>query len=168
MEKKLFFITSVLIGLVCSGVSGQSDFDKKLKSLYKNTVPLIHTEELSNTISHKENVILLDTRSLKEFQVSHLPNAVFLDYDTFNSKKAEQLDRNAKIVVYCSVGYRSERIGEKLLKMGFKNVENLYGGIFDWVNKSNTVVNPSGIATDSVHTYNKDWSQWLKRGVKIY
>jgi len=168
MEKKILFITSTLIGLVCLTAWGQTDFDKKLKSIYKNTVPLIHAVELTNKVGENAKVMVLDTRSPKEFEVSHLPNALFLDYDNFNSKKVEQLDRNTEIVVYCSVGYRSERIGEKLLKMGFKDVKNLYGGIFDWVNKGNTVVNQSGVTTDSVHTYNKDWSRWLKRGVKVY
>lgn len=168
MEKKIFLLTSFLAGLVFLPAWGQTNFDKKLKSLYKNTVPVIQAEELSHKIEGNAKIILLDTRSPKEFNVSHLPNALFLDYDNFNSKKVEQLDRNTKVIVYCSVGYRSERIGEKLLKMGFKDVKNLYGGIFDWVNKGNTVVNQSGVATDSVHTYNKDWSQWLNRGVKVY
>jgi rhodanese-related sulfurtransferase len=100
--------------------------------------------------------------------VSHLPNALFLDYGKFKADEVEGINRKTKIIVYCSVGYRSERIGEKLLKMGFVDVHNLYGGIFDWVNNDHTVVNPAGIRTDSVHTYNKDWSRWLTRGVKVY
>jgi len=164
---KIFIIQSFLIGLVCSAALGQRDFDKKLKSLYKNTVPLIRDEALVTTI-HKEKVILLDTRSSEEFNVSHIPNSLFLDYDSFRPEDVKGLDRNSKIVVYCSVGYRSERIGEQLLKLGFKDVSNLYGGIFDWVNDGNKVVNRSEVATDSVHTYNKEWSKWLQRGVKIY
>jgi rhodanese-related sulfurtransferase len=164
MEKKIF-ATYILSCLVCLSVSGQTDFDRKLKSLYKNTVPLIHAKEL---VKVKDNVILLDTRSPEEFQVSHIPNARFLDYDKFNSKSVIPIDKNATIVVYCSVGYRSERVGEKLREMGYKNVTNLYGGIFDWVNNGETVVNKSEVATDSVHTYNKDWSRWLIKGVKVY
>ncbi|MBA4055669.1 MAG: rhodanese-like domain-containing protein [Marivirga sp.] len=168
MEKKISVITCVLSCLVCVAAFGQTDFDKKLKSLYKNTVPLIHAEELAKKINGNDKIILLDTRSLEEFQVSHLPHALFLDYDKFNSKSVIPVDKNAAIVVYCSVGYRSERIGEKLLKMGYKNVSNLYGGIFDWVGNGQTVVNKSEVATDSVHTYNKDWSRWLNKGVKVY
>ena len=72
------------------------------------------------------------------------------------------------MVVYCSVGYRSERIGEKMQKMGFENVSNLYGGIFDWKNQGNTVINLNQEPTDSVHTYNRNWSQWLYNGIKVY
>jgi len=167
MGKKIFIIQSFLIVLFCPVAFGQSDFDKKLRSLYKNTVPLISDEVLITTI-HKEKIILLDTRSSEEFNVSHLPNALFLDYDSFRPEHVKTLDKNSKIVVYCSVGYRSERIGEQLLKLGFKDVTNLYGGIFDWVNGGNKVINRSGITTDTVHTYNKEWSKWLQKGVKVY
>jgi rhodanese-related sulfurtransferase len=168
MEKKRIIITGLMISLVCLVANGQSEYDKKLKSLYRNTVPLVHAEKLSASINENKNILLLDTRSYEEFKVSHLPNALFLDYDKFDTERVNGINRNARIVVYCSVGYRSERIGEKLIKMGFTDVQNLYGGIFDWVNHNHTVVNQSGLKTDSVHTYNKDWSRWLNRGIKVY
>ncbi len=168
MEKKTLVTTALLILLICPGAAGQSEFDKKLKSLYRNTVPLIHTADLEKKIDKHERIVILDTRSREEFEVSHLPNALFLDYDKFNPKQVISIDKNAAIVVYCSVGYRSERIGEKLLKMGYKNVRNLYGGIFDWYDKGQPVLNKSGVVTDSVHTYNKDWSRWLNKGIKVY
>jgi rhodanese-related sulfurtransferase len=166
MEKKIFIAAVFLLGIVYFNAFSQDAFDKKLKSLYKNTVPLIHSDVLKSTAT--QDVIILDTRSPKEFNVSHLPNARFLNYDHFRPEDVKGLNKNSKIVVYCSVGYRSERIGEQLINLGFSDVSNLYGGIFDWVNKGNKVVNHSGIATDSVHTYNKDWSRWLQRGVKVY
>ena len=39
------------------------------------------------------------------------------------------------IIVYCSIGVRSEDIGEKLKELGYTKILNLYGGIFDWKNK---------------------------------
>ena len=47
------------------------------------------------------------------------------------------------IVLYCSIGYRSEKIGEKLVEMGYGHVFNLYGGIFEWVNRDLPVYNAS-------------------------
>jgi rhodanese-related sulfurtransferase len=167
MGKKILWLAAALIGFVYSTSFGQSDFDRKLQSLYKNTVPLIRSESLVTEIS-KQNVIILDTRSAEEFQVSHISGALFLDYDSFKPENIKNINKKSKIIVYCSVGYRSERIGERLLKLGFTDVSNLYGGIFDWINDGNPVVNTSGIRTDSVHTYNKEWSKWVEKGVKIY
>jgi len=167
MEKRILLIVAILMVCFCRLALGQSDFDRKLQSLYKNTVPLIRTEALLTEIS-KSDVVILDTRSAEEFNVSHISGALFLDYDSFKPEGIKNIDRNSKVIVYCSVGYRSERIGEQLLKLGFKDVSNLYGGIFDWINNGKPVVNKAGITTDSVHTYNKEWSRWVKRGVKIY
>ncbi|MEM7108359.1 MAG: rhodanese-like domain-containing protein [Bacteroidota bacterium] len=144
----------------------QKDFDKKINSLLSHTVPLVNENDLKSSFASEP--ILLDTRSLKEFEVSHLKGARFIDYEHFNPEMVSDIDKNKSVVLYCSVGYRSEKIGEKLQELGFKNVYNLYGGIFDWKNKDNAVVNQNNIETDSVHTYNKNWSKWLKRGVKVY
>ena len=148
---------------------GQQTYDQKLQSLYKNTVPLIQPQELKKKLNQKE-IVILDTRSAKEYQVSHLPDAKFVDYDLFDISQVDDIPKDKEVVVYCSVGYRSEKIGEKLREAGFENVSNMYGGIFQWKNEDFDVVNQTGEITDSVHTYNKRWGQWLEegKGIKVY
>ncbi len=158
----ILFLTLLMPGFA------QSDFDKMLDTMYKKTVPLISPAELQQLLSNDQKIVVLDIRSEKEFVVSHIEGAELIDYDTFNKKKVKDFDKNAKVIVYCSVGYRSERIGEKLQKMGFSDVQNLYGGIFMWKNEDHKVVDPKGINTDYVHTFNKAWSKWLKNGIKVY
>ena len=119
-------------------------------------------------IENNKDIIILDTRSIEEYNVSHIKNAKFIDYDSFSPEMVAGLDKNKEVVVYCSVGYRSEKIGEQLKDIGFTNVNNLYGGIFQWKNKGNSVITNSAQTTDSVHTYNKNWSKWLINGVKVY
>ncbi len=167
MEKK-FLIISCLIGIVSLPAFSQTSFDEKLKRLYRYSVPLIKAEDLQNKLMKCERLILLDIRTHDEFNVSHLPNAFFVDYNSFSTKDLDTLSHHAQIIVYCSVGYRSERIGERLIEAGFEDVKNLYGGIFDWVNKEYPVINAAGTPTLRVHTYNKNWSQWLLKGVKVY
>ena len=100
-----------------------------MESLYKKTVPLIKSDALKPKL---EDVVLLDTRAKEEFEVSHIKGARFVDYDDFEVEKVKDIPIDQEIIVYCSVGYRSERVGEKLQKAGYSNVKNLYGGIF-WV-----------------------------------
>ena len=53
--------------------------------------------------------------------------------------------------------------------MGYKEVYNLYGGIFEWVNQGNRVVTgENNSVTKQVHAYDKVWGTWLKEGVKVY
>jgi rhodanese-related sulfurtransferase len=166
--KTFLFMTLLLLNLtaVAQMQALNPAYTKKLKSLYRNSVPVISAPVLSTQLTGSKAPLLLDTRSPAEYNVSHLPGAVLVDYDRFDAKAADHLDRNAPIVVYCSVGYRSERIGERLQKMGFKDVHNLYGGIFEWVNTGHAIVGGNNQPTTRVHTYNQDWGKWLEKGEK--
>ena len=141
---------------------------KKLDKLYQHSVEVIQPDELSGILDSNSDVLILDTRTEREFEVSHIPGATFVDYDSFKKKDWDDVSRDKKVIVYCSVGYRSERIGEKLQKMGFGDVQNLYGGIFEWKNQGYKVEDAAGSTTEQVHTYNKDWGQWLQKGEKVY
>lgn len=147
-------------------IFGQTKLDRTLKNFNKETVPYIYTENLTDTNS----VILLDTRKKEEYEVSHLKDALWVGDKAFDPKIVLEAipDKEKPIVVYCSIGVRSEDIGEKLLAMGYTNVQNLYGGIFEWKNKENPVYNLKEQATDSVHAFSKHWGKLLSKGIKVY
>jgi rhodanese-related sulfurtransferase len=133
-------------------------FDAKVSQTISFTVPLISVAELKEEL---DSVYLFDARKKEEFEVSHIPGANYLGYKDFDAARLESIPKDAKLVLYCSIGYRSEKIGEKLQKLGFTNVQNLYGSIFEWVNEGNKVVDKNGKPTNRVHTYNKAWSKWV-------
>ena len=162
MKKLIFFIF-----LISINTFSQRKIKDILKEYNTESIPYISVENLK---SISNNVILLDARERKEFTTSHIKNALFVGYDKFNLKKTvKQLpDKNAKIVVYCSLGVRSEDIAEKLKEAGYTNVLNLYGGIFEWKNNGNNVFNSEEKETEKVHTCTKEWSKWLLKGEKVY
>ncbi len=139
-------------------------FNLTLKTLLSHNVPEVSVPE---AIKMKD-VIFLDAREEAEYKVSHLAAAVFVGYEKFKLENVSRLEKNSKIIVYCSVGYRSEKIAEKMKAAGFSNVSNLYGGIFEWVNQENPVVDTDGQETKNVHAYNKTWGVWLNKGNKVY
>jgi rhodanese-related sulfurtransferase len=112
--------------------------------------------------------LFLDAREKNEYNVSHLKNAVWVGYDDFDINRVKHIPKSKKIVVYCSLGYRSEKITEKLNKAGYMNVSNMVGGIFEWKNQNNKVVDNSGAETQKVHAYSKTWGVWLNKGEKVY
>ena len=118
----------------------------------------------------KTDAILLDARELKEYNVSHIPNSTYVGYDNFDLDTVVKSipDTSKTIVIYCSVGIRSEDIAEQLKKKGYTNVYNLFGGIFEWKNNNFPLINLEGNETDYIHAYSKDWSKWLLKGTKIY
>lgn len=133
-------------------------FEKEIDSYLSYSVPTITVNELK---AIKDGVNLLDARELAEYQVSHIPNADFVGYYNVDEKLLQQLDKSKPVVVYCSIGYRSEKVAERLQKEGFAKVYNLYGSIFEWVNQGNEVCDMQDVVTNKVHTYNKKWSRWV-------
>ncbi|WP_028888676.1 rhodanese-like domain-containing protein [Tenacibaculum ovolyticum] len=163
MNKFIFFFL-----LISFNSFSQKNLKQLLKKHNTETIPYIFVDSLQKITS---NVILLDAREQKEFKVSHLRNAICVGYDNFSITKTIKIlpsDKNSKIVVYCSLGIRSEDVAESLKKAGYTNVYNLYGGVFEWKNKNNTVVNSKNNPTNKIHTFNKEWSKWLLKGEKIY
>ena len=144
------------------------DYEEMLQSLYSHTVPLISSEHLMTKRNTGDEVTILDIRSKAEYEVSHIAGARMIDYDNFRIEDVDDIPKEADIIVYCSVGYRSEKVGEQLQEHGFRKVRNLYGGIFQWKNEGFDVVNQHSNATDSIHTYSRRWSKWLLNGVRVY
>lgn len=132
------------------------EFEEYLKELSgKFEITQISPDSLS---FHK--TVILDTREKVEFEISRLQNAIWVGYDDFSLTKVDTLDRHQEIIVYCSVGYRSSKIGVRLKEAGFTNVKNLYGGIFKWANEENPIYNDS-TQTIRIHTYNKSWGRFV-------
>jgi rhodanese-related sulfurtransferase len=160
------FILAFVLFFTTTFCFSQNTISKVLEKFNTKTVPYITIEELKSNLEY----VLLDARETKEFNVSHIENAINVGFNKYDGKKIAAIvpDKNTTIVVYCSIGVRSEIIGEKLKKLGYKNVLNLHGGIFEWKNQACKTVNSKNIQTDSIHTFNKEWSKYLKKGVKIY
>lgn len=165
MRKMWGLLLGLAAALHLPACGQESVGDKVLQNLYKNTVPQIKPAELK---SQKDSTLILDTRSYAEYQVSRIQGALFVGFEDFDKEKVAHISKDSRVVVYCSVGYRSERIGEQMQQLGFKNVKNLYGGIFDWKNQGYDVVNIYNQPTDSVHAYNRFWGQWLQNATKVY
>ena len=144
--KNLILYISIIF---CSLGFSQESLSEVLDKYNSESIPYISSSDLSEL---KKDMILLDARELKEYKVSHLKNAVFVGYDNFKLKKTtKQLkDKQQTIVVYCSLGIRSEDIAEKLKKAGYTNVYNLYGGIFEWKNNNFSVFNISKASLPSL------------------
>lgn len=157
----LFLVISV-------NLFGQKELDQLLHKWNKKNIPYMSVETLALP---KTKAILLDARDKEEYKISHLETAIRVGYTDFLLKETLAKlpkDKTKKIVVYCSLGIRSETIAHKLVKEGYTNVYNLYGGIFEWKNANFNVVDSVGKQTEKIHTYSKHWGKWLKKGKKVY
>jgi len=166
---KLFTIIAIILSVACLEAAAQKkvtsgSFNTLLKVMLKHNVKELTVPEVTT----RKNAIFLDAREKKEYDVSHIKKAVYVGYDHFNLAAVKNVAKEAEIIVYCSIGKRSEDITQKLNKAGYNNVSNLYGGIFEWVNQGNEVVDVNNKSTTKVHAYGRLWGKWLDKGEKVY
>jgi rhodanese-related sulfurtransferase len=107
---KKFFFALALFTLQFS--LGQKELDLILTKYNNKSIPYISVETLATSSSE---TLLLDSREEEEYEISHIKGAVHVGYKQFNiadfiKNKPHKTDM---IVIYCSLGVRSEIIGEK-------------------------------------------------------
>ncbi len=163
-------LISILFILISQTIHGQGykqkQFNKMVSNLLSHTVAEVNAKD----ISYDSAITYLDARELNEYEISKIKNAQWVGFNDFDLTRVEGLGKNQQIIVYCSVGYRSEKITEKLKADGFSNVTNMVGGLFGWVNYKKPILNNSNKKTRKVHAYDKEWGKWLDESLieKVY
>lgn len=161
---KTFLLLFVLC-LVSRAVS--SPLTDEVDPLIARSIPLISPGKLAEEIEEGKRIVLLDTRQPGELKVSHIFGAHWVGFREFDQANLPVIAKDSPIIVYCSVGYRSKTIGEKLKAAGYTNVRNLKGGIFAWANQSRTLEDAEGGATRIVHGYDRKWAKLLAPEVPV-
>jgi len=173
MTRKMYIVIAIVLGvsifITVKSIRAQAHVDSTAYDLMLSTLLKHDVQEISvDSFKQQTGCIILDARAYDEYRVSHITNAIWVGYDDFDISRTGNIPKEAKVVVYCSVGYRSEKITQRLNAAGYSDVSNLYGGIFEWVNQGNTVVDMQGSPTEKVHPYSKSWGIWLNKGIKSY
>ena len=119
-------------------------FDVYLKENLKFNVPTTTVPQILEELKQGRSLILLDARSLEQYEAGHIPKARRVGFDDFGPEKVWMLDREAEIIVYCTVSRKSEAVAAYLQDMGFKRVRNLYGSVIEWVNYRQPLINSKG------------------------
>lgn len=169
-ENMIKLIHILFIFLPLWSVFSQEEIDPKYKKMIEkhyDGFPLIQPEDAVKIVND-DSVVFLDTREKDEYNVSHIPGAMFVGYDDFDWDKVENLDRSKTVIVYCSIGVRSQNIGKELKEKGFTDVKNLYGGIFLWADQDRDMHNERGVDTDAVHGYSRLWGRWVQNAEVKY
>lgn len=135
-------------------------------------VPNLTTNELATLMARGEAPLLLDYRSRAEYEVSHLAGAVWvadLKAARMEIAKVRAVDGQRKVLVYCSVGYRSADLVAQIQNLpdrGYaQELYNLKGSLFMWANEGRPMVKRVGSGPEQaalqVHPYNAGWASLL-------
>ena len=108
-------------------------------------VPTFSTLDAYNLIQkNKDNsdFIIIDVRTVDEFNSGHIANAINIDYYSPDFESIiGKLDRNRQYLVYCRTGIRGAAATQIMVGLDFKEVHNLSGGIIQWIQDGYTIVN---------------------------
>ena len=157
--KRILLISLLILWKV--SLYGQETLEEVLNKYNHKKVPYIAVAELKN-LQQKNKVVILDSRELVEFKVSHIEGAKLVGYNHFRlSSLPDNVDKKTPIVVYCTLGVRSEVIANQLIENGYTDVKNLYGGISEWKNKDYIVIDSTQRMTENIHVYSKKWGKMV-------
>ena len=123
-----------VLGISCGRTmnSKQVSVDsKEVKNEKKVEYKKITSDEAKN-IMLTEKPIVVDVRSLEEYNEGHIPNAISIPLETIENEAETKLkNKDDLILVYCRSGRRSREAALRLIEKGYTNVID-FGGIQDW------------------------------------
>ena len=103
-------------------------------------VPQMSVEQLKELMDAGDKPFILDVREPHEYAIVNL-GAPLIPVGQIAQRLAElPSDKDAKIVVHCKTGGRSQRAAEELKAAGYRNVSNLAGGITAWAERIDTTL----------------------------
>lgn len=156
MNRVCLLILFLFLSVFLVQASDKSKLEK-INQMYKSykqhfsKVSDINAKE-AHELKQKQKVIFVDVREKKEQQISMIPEAI--DKETFLKNKSQY--RNAIIIPYCTIGYRSGLFCQKLSKEGYK-ARNLKGSILAWAHAGLKLKQQDKVTT-KVHVYGKKWN----------
>ena len=100
----------------------------------------IKPQDWNNLISDKET-ILIDVRNNFEVEMGTFKNSINPNTKSFTEFKSYlknnlNKSKDKKIAMFCTGGIRCEKISSYMIKKGFKDVNQLHGGILNYLEKT--------------------------------
>lgn len=102
------------------------------KDNIKGEIKNVSMDEIVNIMSENQNYIILDVRTVEEYNDGHIPNAICIPNETISEDVINKLpNKEQLILIYCRSGNRSKQAANKLQELGYTKLVE-FGGIIDW------------------------------------
>ena len=134
MSRKISVIVLTIVAIlaVVTGIYTAKLLDKE--EYYDITV--LEAKEL---IEETPDLIILDVRTVSEYEENHLETAINIPIDELQIR-LDELNKKNKIIVYCRTGNRSSTAIEILIEAGYTEIYHMYEGISIWIQKNYPIV----------------------------
>ena len=110
-------------------------------------IPLINQASLIEWLNRREGdrPILIDVRPKGEYDFSHLPGAKSMAPSATPAALGFSESADVAFVIYDTFGADSCAVATSLAERGYKRMQVLDGGVFDWANNGMPLEGPDGI-----------------------
>ena len=126
MEKQTQIIIVFVVLALAAGAYFIMQMDSG-KSDYGN----VDVGEARDLIAEKAGLVILDVRTVSEFESGHLEGAINIPVEVLSSHLSG-LNQNDELLVYCRTGNRSTTAVGILRENGYGGIFHMYGGIVAW------------------------------------
>lgn len=125
------------------------------ENVLNGLVTFTEWDELDQLDQNSEDTIILDVTEDMERYVYSIPNSYHIPLGQLRTRM-DELDRQAKIIVYCAIGVRSYNAARILMQNGFEHVTVLSGGTafyksmhYDYELQAASIENEDSLARDN-------------------
>lgn len=119
----------------CKTKNKNDTFKITKNEMYRETTVEELNELRKNNIDH----ILIDVRERDENALAKIDGALLIPLSEFE-QRVNEIPDEGRVIIHCHHGGRSARACLFLMQQGYKNLENLKGGIDDWSQKIDSSV----------------------------
>ena len=128
MNKIIYIILIILIIVGGYGVL----MNKEKENNKETVIKYVSMDEIVEIMNENEDYIILDVRTLEEYNEGHIPNATCIPNETIGEDITNKLpNKEQLILIYCRSVNRSKQAANKLKNLGYTNLIE-FGGIIDW------------------------------------
>ena len=125
----IILVIIVVIGIFLKNRNSKEDNKNTVKDA---NIQYVSMNDIEKIMNENENYIILDVRTIEEYNDGHIPNAICIPNETIDENVVNKLpNKEQLILIYCRSGNRSKQATTKLKDLGYLNLIE-FGGIIDW------------------------------------
>ena len=125
----IILVIIVVIGIFFKNRNSKEDNKITVKDA---NIQYVSMNDIEKIMNENENYIILDVRTIEEYNDGHIPNAICIPNETIDENVVNKLpNKEQLILIYCRSGNRSKQATTKLKDLGYLNLIE-FGGIIDW------------------------------------
>jgi rhodanese-related sulfurtransferase len=129
MSKKMLIGVTILAVIVVAGIAGKV-MNPAVSETSADTWEKINQDQMLGEME-KDHVTIVDLREPELYAEGHIPGAINIPFEEFQSRYQE-LDKRKRTVFVCHTGPMGDASSQFLLEKGFSDLANLTGGMAKW------------------------------------